>query len=495
MMYMTAEPSFALSKPGKVKISSVKSKKVGQLVVKWKKKKSSGYQVQRALDKKFKKSSKKIKVKKSKKSLTIKKLKNGKKYYVRVRAFNKKGKKIKYGKWSKVKTCKVHKHKYVLVKKDAKYKHYKCKCGKKLKKKIKTKKAEPQNTNTQNNQNNNNTDTSKSTDTTKKEDTSTKEETTKNDTTKTDTTKTDTTKSDTTKKQDTSSNDDIIKTDDAGQQDADTDETPILKVAPTFSEPTNTKGKNLVTAVATNSRGQVYNYKLFMQSSSTYKTKENYVKKHTLTPEVEEFFGEKGTNHYLWKHGCSTCALTTVLRATVPELKDYDPLQVLTKVIRPVVGEETYKANFSKTMEKQMPISLKGIDKVLTEYGVKHKFVYTYTPASAEKEITEHLKEGDPIIFMLKEGLYAKYPHTMVMLGLDKDGKVIVGDSLVQKSLWGASAYGLIKYSKEDDPKSNTVANIVKYMDGSTTDISKKGLFYTKGAAGNRGYILINQID
>ena len=427
MMYMTSEPSFALSRPGKVKISSVKSEKTAQLVVKWKKKKSSGSQVQRALDKKFKKSSKKIKVKKTKKSLTINKLKSGKKYYVRVRAFNKKGKKTKYGKWSKVKACTVHKHKYVYVLEDDAYAYYSCKCGKELSKKLETKKEDLPDTENQDKDN--------------------------------------------------------------------TDIDPVVKVPPTFSQPTNTKGKQPVTAVATNSRGQIYNYKLFYQSAATYRTRAGYIKKHQLTPEVNNFFGVSGKNYYLWKHGCSTCALTTVLRATVPELEDYDPLQVLTKVIRPVVGEAIYQANFKKTLAKQMPISLKGIDKVLTAYGVKHKFVYTYTKASAKREITNHLKEGDPVIFMLKEGLYAGSPHTMIMLGLDKNGKVIVGDSLFQKDRWGASAYGLIKYSKAGDPKSNTVANIVKYMDGSTNDISKKGLFYTKGAAGNRGYILINQID
>lgn len=60
----------------------------------------SGYQVQYALDKKFKKSPKIKTLSKGKKSLTVKKLKAKKRYYVRVRAYYRQDGQKYYGKWS-----------------------------------------------------------------------------------------------------------------------------------------------------------------------------------------------------------------------------------------------------------------------------------------------------------------------------------------------------------------------------------------------------------
>ena len=96
-------------KPKKAAISSVKPVKGKKLTVKWKKdSKATGYEIQCALKKDFKKIAAKATVKKSKTtSTTLKKLKKGKKYYVRVRAYKdaKVSGKVKkvYGDWSKVK--------------------------------------------------------------------------------------------------------------------------------------------------------------------------------------------------------------------------------------------------------------------------------------------------------------------------------------------------------------------------------------------------------
>ena len=64
------------------------------------------YQLQYALNKKFKKK-KSIQTKKTK--YTIKKLKKKKTYYIRVRAYKMNGKKKVYGKWSTVKKVKIRK--------------------------------------------------------------------------------------------------------------------------------------------------------------------------------------------------------------------------------------------------------------------------------------------------------------------------------------------------------------------------------------------------
>lgn len=91
----------------KANLRMLKNKKGRKLVVRWNTVKGAkGYQLQYALNKKFKKK-KSVQTKKTK--YTIKKLKKKKTYYIRVRAYKMNGKKKVYGKWSKVKKVKVKK--------------------------------------------------------------------------------------------------------------------------------------------------------------------------------------------------------------------------------------------------------------------------------------------------------------------------------------------------------------------------------------------------
>ena len=104
----------APKKVGKTAVSSSKAAGMNQIHVKWKKvKNAKGYQLMVAKNKKFNKARKSYKV--SGTSKTVTKLSAGTKYYVRVRAYGKSGKKTVYGKWSKartVRTIKKHKHKW-----------------------------------------------------------------------------------------------------------------------------------------------------------------------------------------------------------------------------------------------------------------------------------------------------------------------------------------------------------------------------------------------
>ena len=90
-----------------VKLKTVKALKKGKIKATWKKLTNvSGYQIQYAPNKKFKKAKRKT-VKST--SVTIKKLKKKKTYFVRVRAYKlADGKKV-YGKWSSVKKVKIKK--------------------------------------------------------------------------------------------------------------------------------------------------------------------------------------------------------------------------------------------------------------------------------------------------------------------------------------------------------------------------------------------------
>lgn len=90
--------------PKKAKLKKVISRKAGEITVTWKKQKeAAGYVVEYSADKKFKKKVKTVKIKKNKTtSTTIKNLTEGKKYYVRIKAFTKINKKQAFGAKSKV---------------------------------------------------------------------------------------------------------------------------------------------------------------------------------------------------------------------------------------------------------------------------------------------------------------------------------------------------------------------------------------------------------
>ncbi len=91
-----------------VKVYGTKAKKKA-VVITWNTVKNvTGYQVQLATDKKFKKNKKTVTVKgKNKKKKTVKKLKAKKKYYVRIRSYKTVNGKKSYGKWSKAKSIKT----------------------------------------------------------------------------------------------------------------------------------------------------------------------------------------------------------------------------------------------------------------------------------------------------------------------------------------------------------------------------------------------------
>ena len=103
----TPSKTVKVKAPSKVKLTSAKNGKGKKFIVKWKKVTGAkGYQLQYAMNKKFKKK-KSVQTKKTK--YTIKKLKKKKTYYIRVRAYKMNGKKKVYGKWSTVKKVKIKK--------------------------------------------------------------------------------------------------------------------------------------------------------------------------------------------------------------------------------------------------------------------------------------------------------------------------------------------------------------------------------------------------
>lgn len=100
-------PATQITQTAPTQSSSNTTSTTGAITIKFQKlKAASGYQIKVSTSKKFKKkNTKTIKIKKNK--CTVRNLKKGKKYYVKVRAFRKNKKKVRYGKWSSVKRMKA----------------------------------------------------------------------------------------------------------------------------------------------------------------------------------------------------------------------------------------------------------------------------------------------------------------------------------------------------------------------------------------------------
>ncbi len=98
-------PSTTIAGSDKVKNLNVKSIKKKQLKVSWKNIKGVKYEVKYSLKKGMKNAKTKKNIKKNK--VTLKRLKSGKKYYIKVRAYQKIGNKTYTGKWSKKVSKKV----------------------------------------------------------------------------------------------------------------------------------------------------------------------------------------------------------------------------------------------------------------------------------------------------------------------------------------------------------------------------------------------------
>ncbi|MBQ3281909.1 MAG: fibronectin type III domain-containing protein [Eubacterium sp.] len=457
------EPEPEVLPPKKVKIRSVVSKKEGQAVIKWKAVECDRYQVRYARDKNFTVSVVQKNVSAKSKSLTVKGLEKGKKYYFQVRAQNnkknKKTGKIKRvsGEWSDTVKVKIHKHHYKLdsyltpcagVEYTA---CYKCSCGSAYYK-TKTNKGKiydgiitrmPSCIQ----------GIIKSTPKSKARyipAVSTHAY------------------SEVDGQSVCSKCGQLLNYIDTEYIDEETNTSTNVE----FTAPKNTNSSTSVALSVKNQAGVKLKYKLYYQKATALEYK---------YPKYKS---------YLKSHGCSTCALTAVLNATVPKYKNYTPDMVIEKVIRPSVGEQAFKANFSKSLRRQMPIGLKGIAKVLEDNGVQYKYVHKYTTESATKEIKAHLESGNPVIFTVPKSTYSNGVHTMCMLSLDKNGRVIVGDSIMGSAKkWGKNNR-LVKFNTTSSSKSSKVSKICKFFNASTKNVDKVGYFYS-GRKGNIGYILV----
>lgn len=150
-------------------------------------------------------------------------------------------------------------------------------------------------------------------------------------------------------------------------------------------------------------------------------------------------YRQGGTNEtdlyppYIAGHGCATCSAASIIGAYTG--RKLEPAQLVESVEKEVFGQEKWEKNYSKKFEKQMPLSLYGVSRLLDYYGVAHKYVRSFEDQEAVREITDHLKAGKPVIVLFssinrneKKHKGSVGYHTITFLGLTDEEEVIIGE-------------------------------------------------------------------
>lgn len=153
---------------------------------------------------------------------------------------------------------------------------------------------------------------------------------------------------------------------------------------------------------------------------------------------------------YIRLHGCACCSLTSVLAAMRRSKSRFMPQDTILQEEQNLLPRWEYDKNYDKSLKKQMPVSLYGICQILQKEAIKCKYVASFRRQEALEIIDRHLRSGNPVIFEASRIRYkGNFPvsfndqkfsgsyHTMLMLGYDKEGKVIITDSAQRE--WSGS--------------------------------------------------------
>lgn len=166
--------------------------------------------------------------------------------------------------------------------------------------------------------------------------------------------------------------------------------------------------------------GQERNYPVFQQNAMQYGKYSDYMK----------------------HHGCACCSLTTVLAGMRRSKSKFMPQDTIEKMERVHLPWHEFEKNYEKSLQKQMPISLYGIHKILTVEGISNRYIGYFHRKEVVGILGRHLLSGNPVIFetsrvryngwmvtSINDRKYAGSYHTMVMLGIDPEGMVLFTDS------------------------------------------------------------------
>jgi len=127
---------------------------------------------------------------------------------------------------------------------------------------------------------------------------------------------------------------------------------------------------------------------------------------------------------YVAWHGCALCCTTTIVGAWYPE-EGWSPDRVISELEREA-DQEGFRKNYAKSLRKQMPLSLKGISRVLALKEIPHTYVTEFDKDTLTDELDKCLREGHPVIYEAGNGGY----HMMLLLGILADGNYILSDSV-----------------------------------------------------------------
>lgn len=190
---------------------------------------------------------------------------------------------------------------------------------------------------------------------------------------------------------------------------------------------------------------------------------------------------------YLAWHGCATCSLATVLGAYNDNYTGVLPSSVIDGVEKQYTSNKDWtREHVNRSLRGQMPLSLYGISSILKSSGIDNNYVRTYTESEARRDILSHLKIGNSIIFEVRQKnnrtgkktkRWTNSYHTMVLLGVLTNGKVLLCDS-VDRS-W---------YNGGQRLKTVELSDIMEYMFPCTT--FSESMYYN-GASSDGGYIKI----
>lgn len=217
-----------------------------------------------------------------------------------------------------------------------------------------------------------------------------------------------------------------------------------------------------------------------------------YGREYTIYQQNAMAYGEY--SEYIKSHGCACCSLTTLLSGYVKELIGLTPDKTIAAIERAVLGEDAWQENYSKPIAKQMPVSFRGIRRILDHFGIKHRLVAHFDRDAAHTILANHLETGRPAVIetskiryngnwpvSINDKKFAGSYHTMIILGIEEDGDTVwITDSATRK--WAGKMQRLKRVS---------LAELITYMFPCAK--AKNDYVYFNGRRYNGGFILINE--
>lgn len=198
-----------------------------------------------------------------------------------------------------------------------------------------------------------------------------------------------------------------------------------------------------------------------------------------------DLYGEY--TRYCGLHGCAVCTLTTLVRIYDENQKNATPDTIIEGLEKQVVGQKNWVNNYKKLRLKfQNPVTLYGINKAMQHMGIPSVYVPVFTDTDAREDILSHLQMGNPVVIEVgrknyytgqTDGRWTNSFHTMILIGITKDGKVLINDSNNRDWYPGPQRFKLADLEE-----------LMAYMFSCTEE---PGEYYYCGMATDGGYIKI----